>query len=50
MRLWGERAQEVDSKFEGKPVIAVKRVLVKEWNGGRGGSLLQDGLKAVSSL
>jgi len=42
--LWGERAQEPDSKFEGKPVIAFKSVLVKEWNGGRGGSLLQDGL------
>jgi len=42
--LWGERAQEPDVKFEGKPLMAFKGVLVKEWNGGRSGSLLQDGL------
>jgi len=41
--LWGERAQQPDSKFENKPTIAFKGVLVKEWNGGRSGSLLQDG-------
>jgi len=42
--LWGERAQEADSKFEGNPMMAFKGVLVKEWNGGRSGSLLQDGV------
>eukprot|EP00928_Gymnodinium_smaydae_P027393 TRINITY_DN211_c0_g1_i4.p1 TRINITY_DN211_c0_g1~~TRINITY_DN211_c0_g1_i4.p1 ORF type:complete len:455 (+),score=135.32 TRINITY_DN211_c0_g1_i4:113-1477(+) len=40
--LWGDRAKD-DSKFAGQPVIALKSVLVKEWNGGRAGSLLQDG-------
>lgn len=42
--LWGERASEPDSKFDGKPLLALKGVLVKEWNGGRSGSLLQDGV------
>jgi len=41
--LWGDRAKTEDSKFDGKPVMAIKGVLVKEWNGGRSGSLLQDG-------
>lgn len=41
--LWGDRAKIEDSKFEGRPLVAVKGVLVKEWNGGRSGSLLQDG-------
>jgi replication factor A1 len=41
--LWGDRATLPDSKFEGNPVVALKGVLVKEWNGGRAGSLLQDG-------
>jgi len=42
--LWGERAQEADAKFEHNPMMAFKGVLVKEWNGGRSGSLLQDGV------
>lgn len=42
--LWGERAQLPDATFEGKPLVAIKSVIVKEWNGGRAGSLLQDGL------
>jgi len=42
--LWGERAQEPDSKFESNPVMAFKSIIVKEWNGGRSGSLLQDGV------
>eukprot|EP00928_Gymnodinium_smaydae_P020576 TRINITY_DN1794_c0_g1_i2.p1 TRINITY_DN1794_c0_g1~~TRINITY_DN1794_c0_g1_i2.p1 ORF type:complete len:455 (-),score=110.45 TRINITY_DN1794_c0_g1_i2:373-1737(-) len=40
--VWGDRAKD-DSKFAGQPIIALKGVLVKEWNGGRAGSLLQDG-------
>merc|ERR1712048_543390 len=42
--LWGERAELPDSKFESKPLMAFKGVLVKEWNGGRGGSLIQNGV------
>lgn len=42
--LWGERAQLPDSDFDGCPVIALKGVMVKEWNNGRSGSLLQDGV------
>jgi len=41
--LWGDRAKIEDAKFEGKPLLAIKGVLVKEWNGGRGGSIVQDG-------
>jgi len=41
--LWGDRAKTEDAKFDGKPILAIKGVLVKEWNGGRSGSLLQDG-------
>lgn len=39
--LWGERAKMDDAKFDGKPVVAIKGVNVKEWNGGRNGSLSQ---------
>ena len=42
--LWGERAKEEDAKFDGKPVVALKGVIVKEWNGGLCGSLLQSGV------
>lgn len=42
--LWGERAQLPDSQFEGCPVVALKGVLVKEWNNGRSGSLMQEGI------
>jgi len=41
--LWGDRAKTEDAKFDGKPILAIKGILVKEWNGGRAGSLLQDG-------
>lgn len=37
--LWGDAAKMEDAKFEGNPVIGMKGVLVKEWNGGRSGSL-----------
>lgn len=42
--LWGERAETPDSKFDSKPLMAFKGVLVKEWNGGRAGSLIQNGV------
>lgn len=42
--LWGDRATEPDAKFDGKVLLAFKGILVKEWNGGRSGSLLQDGV------
>jgi len=41
--LWGDTAKTEDSKLEGSPVIALKSVSVKEWNGGRSGSLLDSG-------
>jgi replication factor A1 len=41
--LWGERAQQEDKNFESNPVVALKSVAIKEWNGGRSGSLLQNG-------
>lgn len=41
--LWGERAQQPDAIFEGQPVVALKGVLVKEWQSGRSGSLLEAG-------
>lgn len=41
--LWGERAQQEDRRFDGHPVVALKGVVVKEWNGGRSGSLMGNG-------
>jgi len=41
--LWGERAQQEDKVFDGNPVVHIRGVLVKEWNGGRSGSLLEAG-------
>jgi len=41
--LWGERAQKADSDFQGNPLVAIKGVLVKEWQQGRSGSLLESG-------
>jgi len=41
--LWQKFASTEDSKFEGNPVVALKGVLVREWNGGRGGSLSDTG-------
>merc|ERR1719215_1984964 len=46
--LWGDRAKQEDAKFDGKVVMAIKGVLVKEWNGGRSGSLLADGALVFS--
>jgi len=41
--LWGEMAKVENGKFEGHPVLACKGVSVKEWNGGRSGSVLSSG-------
>jgi hypothetical protein len=41
--LWGERAKQADDAFEGNPVVGMKGVIVKEWNGGRTGSLSESG-------
>jgi len=41
--LWGDRAKQEDKCFEGHPVVGLKGVAVKEWNGGRSGSLLSTG-------
>lgn len=41
--LWGDRAKKEDGQFEGNPVIAMKGVFVKEWQGGIAGSLLEGG-------
>lgn len=41
--LWGDRAQKADSEFQGTPLVAIKGVLVKEWQQGRSGSLLESG-------
>eukprot|EP00930_Biecheleria_cincta_P098390 TRINITY_DN90048_c0_g1_i1.p1 TRINITY_DN90048_c0_g1~~TRINITY_DN90048_c0_g1_i1.p1 ORF type:complete len:459 (+),score=100.34 TRINITY_DN90048_c0_g1_i1:95-1471(+) len=41
--IWGDRAKKADAQFEGNPVIAMKGVYVKEWNGGIAGSLLEGG-------
>lgn len=36
--LWGDKAKVPDSDFEGKPIVGLKAILLKEWNGGRSGS------------
>jgi len=41
--LFGERAKQDDSAFAGKPVICLKSVLLKEWNGNKSSSLLESG-------
>merc|ERR1712086_1065604 len=40
---WAERAKQEDKVFEGHPVATIKGVAVKEFLGGRSGSLLQSG-------
>jgi replication factor A1 len=39
--LWGEKGKLPDSDFEGWPVIGIKGVLIKEFNGGRSGSTIE---------
>mmetsp|Transcript_42543 Transcript_42543/g.131768 ORF Transcript_42543/g.131768 Transcript_42543/m.131768 type:complete len:456 (+) Transcript_42543:51-1418(+) len=46
--LWGERAKQDDASFEGHPVVCLKSVTVKEWNGGRSGSLSESGALVTS--
>jgi len=41
--IWGDRAKKEDALFEGNPVIAMKGVFVKEFQGGIAGSLLEGG-------
>ena len=41
--LWGEKAKHESTIFEGNPVVGFKGVVVKEWNGGRSGSLSEGG-------
>jgi len=41
--LWGERAKQDDKVFEGNPVVCLKGVSIKEFQGGRNGSLLESG-------
>jgi replication factor A1 len=41
--IWGERAKQADTTFAGHPAVVMKGVAVKEWNGGRSGSLLEGG-------
>jgi len=47
--LWGERAKQEDKTFEGNPVVCMKAVVVKEWNGGRTGSLSEGGALVFAS-
>jgi len=41
--LWGDRAKQDDSVFDGYPVVALKTVVIKEWKETRSGSLAQGG-------
>ena len=41
--LWGDMATKEDAEFEGRQVIAMKGVFVKEWQGGIFGSLSDGG-------
>lgn len=41
--LWGDRAKQDDSVFEGHPTVVLKSVLVKEFRESRSGGLLQGG-------
>merc|ERR1712217_880225 len=41
--LWGDRAKQEDGVFNSTPLVCLKGVVVKEWNNGRSGSLLESG-------
>jgi len=45
--IWGERAKQEDSNFQG--VACLKGVTIKEWNGGRTGSLSEGGAIILKS-
>ncbi|OLP89239.1 Replication protein A 70 kDa DNA-binding subunit [Symbiodinium microadriaticum] len=46
--IWGDRAKKEDSEFEGNPVVAMKGVSVKVWQGGLSGSLMEGGSLAFN--
>jgi len=46
--LWGDRAQQDDKLFDSGAIVLLQGVLIKEWNGGRSGSLLEAGSLAFS--
>jgi len=46
--LWGEQAKQDDKVFEGNPVVCLKAVTIKEWNGGLAGSLSESGALVLS--
>lgn len=41
--LWGNKAKQEESNFEGQPLVCLKGVRVQDWNGGRSGSMLEAG-------
>jgi len=47
--IWGDRAKQDDALFEGNPIVCLKGVVVKEWNGGRSGSLSEGGALVFKS-
>lgn len=47
--LWGDRATQPDSVFEGNPAVVIKGVLVKEFRESRNGSLLASGELMLNS-
>jgi len=47
--LWGERAQQPDSCFADNAVVCLKGIVVKEWQGGRSGSLLEGGALVIDA-
>lgn len=47
--LWGDRAKQEDSSFQGNPVVCLKGVALKEWNGGLSGSLTTGGAMILNS-
>jgi len=46
--LWGEQAKQEENIFEGNPVVCLKAVAIKDWNGGLGGSLSESGALVLS--
>lgn len=49
--LWGDKGKMPDSQLDGNPVIALKHIVLKEWNGGRdGGSIEQTTLAFTPEL
>jgi len=39
--LWGDKAKSPDSVFDGSPVVGLKAIFLKEWNGGRSGNSIE---------